>query len=147
VEELLVQRRQMVLRSPIDGVVVQTQAAADQAGSGRPGEADLRRLGEVVSAGDPILTIAEPQPSEIIAYAAEEQADQIREGSRVELMKNSQPRQIVQSEVTYIGPTVEEMPVRLWQNPNLRQWGRPFLIKIPPELELTPGELVGIRTL
>jgi len=147
VKELLVQRRQMVLRSPIDGVVVQIRAAADQADSGRPGEADLRRPGEVVVAGDPILTIAEPRPSEVIAYATEEQVARIREGSKVELIKNNQSRQIVRSEVTYIGPTVEEMPVRLWQNPNFCQWGRPFLIKIPPELELTPGELVGVRTL
>jgi hypothetical protein len=147
VEELLVQRRQMVLRSPIEGVVVQILADADQTGLGRPGEADLRRPGEVVMAGQPILTIAEPRPSEIIAYAMEEQAGQIKEGLKVKLIKNSRPRQTVQSEVTYIGPTVEEMPVRLWQNPNLRQWGQPFLIKIPPELELTPGELVGIQTL
>ncbi len=147
IEELLVQRRQMILRSPIDGVVVQIRASADQADSGRPGEANLRRPGEVVMPGQPILTIAEPRPSEIIAYATEEQAGQIRTGSIVELTKNSQPRQITQSEITYIGPTVEEMPIRLWLNPNLRQWGRPFLVKVPPEMELTPGELVGIRML
>ena len=147
VEELLVQRRQMVLRSPIDGVVVQIRPTVDQADTGRPGEADLRRPGEVVLAGEPILTIAESQPSEIIAYTTEEYANQLREGTQVELTRNSWPRQIARSEVTYIGPTVEEMPVRLWQNPNFRQWGRPFLVKVPPELELTPGELVGIRTL
>jgi multidrug resistance efflux pump len=146
VEELLVQRRQMVLRSPIDGVVVQIQAVAET-DSGRPGETDLRKPGEAVMPGQSILTIAQTQPSEIIAYATEEQADRIREGSQVELMKNNQPDKIIRSEVTYIGPTVEEMPVRLWQNPNFRQWGRPFLIKIPSELELTPGQLVAIRTL
>ncbi len=147
VEELLVQRKQMVLRSPIDGIVVQIQASADQAVTGRPGEVDLRRPGEVVMPGQPVLTVAEPRPSEVIAYATEEQTDQIRKGLKVELTKNSRPGQIAQLEITYIGPTVEEMPVRLWQNPNLRQWGRPFLIKVPPELELTPGELVGIRIL
>jgi multidrug resistance efflux pump len=147
VEELRIQRRQMVLRSPIDGVVVQIRAATDQVDSGRPGQVDLRRPGEVVLAGEPILTIAESRPSEIIAYATEEYANQLREGTQVELMRNNWPRQIARSEVTYIGPTVEEMPIRLWQNPNLRQWGRPFLMKVPPELELTPGELVGIHIL
>jgi len=39
------------------------------------------------------------------------------------------------------------MPERLWVNPNIPEWGRPILIKIPPGLELVPGELVGVRGL
>ncbi len=47
----------------------------------------------------------------------------------------------------YIGPTVEQLPARLWQNPNVPQWGRPFLIEAPDDMELTVGEAVGIRIL
>jgi hypothetical protein len=39
------------------------------------------------------------------------------------------------------------MPERLWRNPNLPQYGLPVLIKIPPGMELVPGELVGVRGL
>lgn len=130
-EELLVECVALVLKSPFDGVVSQIQS--------RPGEAVLP--------GEPILTIAEVKPSEIIAYASETQASQIREKMVIELVKNSEPAQIVRSQVTYVGPVVEQMPVRLWRNPNIPQWGRPFLVKVPPQMKLAQGELVGIRRL
>jgi hypothetical protein len=67
----------------------------------------------------------------------------------VELIKNGEPEkvQIERSKVTYVGPIIEQMPARLWQNPNVPQWGRPFLIAVHPKLQLIPGELVGIRGL
>jgi len=129
IEELLVERAALVLKSPFDGVVSQIQA----------------RLGEAVLPGVPILTVAQAHPAEIIAYGSENQVSQIEEGTIVELVKNSQPAQIAQSQVSYVGPVVEQMPLRLWQNPNIPQWGRPFLVKVPPQMKLIPGELVGIR--
>lgn len=136
-DELLVQiealepRETLKLTSPIDGMVSQIQHW--------PGEAIL--------AGEPILTIAEIKPTEIIAYAAEHQAGQIKKGMAVELIENTKPPQIARSQVTYIGPAVEQLPPRLWRNPNVPEWGRPFLIKAPPQMELVIGQTVGIRRL
>ncbi len=147
IDELLVQRKSLTIISPIDGMVVQIQVNANQAALRRPGEDVLRRPGEVVLAGDPILVVAEETPREIIAYAAEEQLGNVKETMVVELIKNTRPYQIASSQVLHLGPTMEIMPERLWRNPNIAQWGRPMLIKIPPGLKLIPGELVGIRGL
>ena len=147
IDELLVQRKALTIKSPIDGVVVQIQVNANQAALRRPGESVLRMPGEVVLAGEPILVVAEAEPKEIVAYAREDQLGQIRERMVIELVKRSRPAQIARSQVVYLGPVVELMPERLWRNPNIPQWGRPILIKIPPGLKLIPGETVGIRGL
>ncbi len=147
IDELLIQRKVLTITSPLDGVVVQIMLAANMAASRRPGEAVVRKPGEVVLAGDPILALAETEPREIIAYASETQLGRVKQQMMVELIKNTEPRQIAGSQVVYIGPLMELMPQRLWRNPNIPQWGRPILIKIPPGLKLIPGELVGVRGL
>lgn len=122
--------RPLELRAPFDGVVSMV----------------LHTAGEAVRAGEPILTIAGKEPTSIVAYTTEEQAGRIRENMVVQLVdRNSQPNLVVDSQVVYVGPTVEQMPPRLWRNPNLPQWGRPILIKVPPNLGLIPGAVVGIR--
>lgn len=129
--ELNVRHEELVLKSPVDGVVNQIQG----------------RVGEAVLPGAAIVTIVEDKPRLIITYAREDQVNLIRKGTGVKLIKESEPAQIALSKVSYIGPIVEQMPVRLWQNPNIPQWGRPILIEIPPGLKLVPGEVVGIRGL
>jgi multidrug resistance efflux pump len=119
------------LKAPFDGVISQI----------------LRRSTEAVLAGEPILTLTESGPTEIVAYVSEEQVNNVREGMEVELIKSSEPARIIRSRITYVGPVVEQLPVRLWQSPNLPQWGRPFLIEAPPEIELVTGEVIGIRKL
>jgi multidrug resistance efflux pump len=121
------------LTAPIAGVVSQIQ----------------HWPGEAVLAGEPILTIAEVKPTEIIAYAVENQVNQIKKGMVVELVKQSEPKkiEIARSQIIYIGPIVEQLPPRLWRNPNIPEWGRPFLVKAPPQMKLIIGEVVGIRRL
>lgn len=145
VEQLLARRTPLVLKSPIDGRVIQVHGRPRDVALRRPGEVVLRKDGEVVLAGEPILTIAETKPREIIAYAGLRQLGLIRQGMKVQLVKNTEPQQIATSEVTHLGATLERMPEYLWQVPNIPQWGRPILIRIPPGLKLLPGEVVGIR--
>ncbi|OHB61880.1 MAG: hypothetical protein A2167_00125 [Planctomycetes bacterium RBG_13_46_10] len=149
-EELLVQRNSLVVKAPVDGIVIQIQANTNNVALRRQGEGILRRPGEVVLAGDPILTIAESGPTQIIAYARENQLDQIREGMTVELVELLQNRsraKVVHSQILRIGPTMEQMPQQLWRNPNFPEWGQPFMIKVPPQMNLIVGERIGIRTL
>jgi len=131
IEQIMKRRQTLELKAPFDGIVSQIQ--------------DLS--GETILAGDPIMTITEVKPTEIIAYANENQLGHVKEAMPVKLIKNSAPAQIASSQVVHIGPDVQLMPQRLWQNPTLAQWGRPILIKIPPDLRLIPGEIVGIRGL
>ena len=138
-DELLVQiealepQKTLKLTAPIDGVVSQI----------------LHWPGEAVSASEPILTITEVKPTEILAYAAAGQVNHIQKGMAVELAKKggSEKIEIARSQITYIGPIVEQLPARLWRNQNVPEWGRPFLIKAPPQMKLITGELVGIRRL
>ena len=147
-EQLLVQRNSLVIKAPADGIVIQIQANANIAALRRPGEGILRRPGEVVLAGDPILTIAERQPAQVIAYARENQVNWVREGMAVELVELAQSgskAHVARSQILRVGPTIEQMPQQLWRNPGVPQWGRPFLVKIPPGMTLVIGERVGVR--
>jgi multidrug resistance efflux pump len=145
--QILVRREPLVLRSPIDGMVIQVLGRPRDVALRRPGELVVRREGEVVLAGETILTIAETEPREIIAYANPKQLGLVREGMAVQLIKNIEPAQIASSQVAYVGATLERMPECLWEMPNIAQWGHPMLIAIPPGLNLKPGELVGIKGL
>lgn len=147
ITELSVQREALIITSPVDGKVIQIQVNANQAALRRQGEDVLRKPGEVVLAGDPILVVAETEPTEIVAYIGQEQLGKVKETMVVQLIKSTEPAQIASSQVVRLGPTMELMPQQLWRNPNLAQWGRPVLIKIPPSLKMLPGETVGIRGL
>ncbi len=124
-------RHELKLMSPVNGVVSQI----------------WRNEGEAVIAGDPIVTIAETESLEVIGYAAQDMASLIYEDMTVEIVKVTPPMQVAQATVTDVGPAVEEMPARLWQNPNTPQWGRPFAVTIPSDLKVIPGEVVGVRGL
>jgi multidrug resistance efflux pump len=145
--EALKARESLEIKAPIDGVVIPIQQQANEALMLRPGEKIIGRPGEVVTAGEPILAIAETRPSEIVAYIGERLLGQLQENMPVEIIKDREPPQKASSQITQIGPTMELMPERMWLNPNIPQWGRPVLIEIPEGLELIPGEMIGIRRL
>jgi multidrug resistance efflux pump len=146
-DELLARSRPVELKSPIDGTVAQLHGRARDVATWRPGELVLRGQDEVILAGDSILSIAEGMPREIIAYVAQHQLGRLRKGMPVQLVKSTEPAQIANSQVAYLGPTLERMPECLWQVPNIPQWGHPLLIPIPQGFKLIPGEMVGIRGL
>jgi len=130
-KEVLVEGRVLVIESPVDGVVSQI----------------IAKTGEVAAAELPILTISEINPTEVIAYASDSTHNRIKQGQRVELVKNGATPQIAQSQITQIGPAIDNLPERLQIRPDTPQWGRPFMVKIPPGMTLVPGEKVGIRGL
>jgi multidrug resistance efflux pump len=145
IEELNLQRKQLIITAPIDGTVIKIIARANDESIRRPGEGALRKAGESIQAGEPILTIAQGNPKEIIAYAREWQINQIKEGIKVELIKKAGASKIAKSEITKVGPVVEQLPARLWMNPNFPQWGLPFVVKVPEGMDLIAGETVNIR--
>lgn len=140
-------RAAVEIKSPIDGVVIPISGQANEVLQKRQGEETIRRAGEVVAAGDPILAVAETEPSEIVAYANEQQVGYIKADMTVELVKMRYPAQIAESRVLSIGPTIELLPQRLWHVSTIPQWGRPVVISVPPGFNLVPGELVGVRGL
>jgi len=147
IDQLAVQRQALRITSPADGVVIRIQVDTSRAALRRAGEGVLRRSGEIVLAGDPILVVTETEPVDIIAYVGQELSDKVKEQMAVQLIKSTEPARIAGSQVVRVSPTMELMPQQLWRNPNVAQWGRPILIKIPPGFKLLVGETVGIRTL
>jgi multidrug resistance efflux pump len=131
IDEILARKTPLVLKSPLEGVV----------------SIIARGPGEAVTAGESILTVVEAKPTEIVAYASEDQLDRIRERMAVELVRPGERTKIARSQIVHLGPQMELMPERLWQNPNIPQWGRPMLIKVPPGMDLVCGQVVGIRML
>ena len=63
----------------------------------------------------------------------------------LEVTRQGGSRRVAKSRVVAIGPTVEQLPARLWQNPAVPEWGWPIKIAIAPELGTRIGELVGVR--
>ncbi len=125
IDELAVQREAMKLVSPVDGKVVQIQIKANQTVLRRQGEDILRQPGEVVLAGNPILVVAETEPTEIVAYVAQHQAAKVSEKMVVQIIKNNEPAQIASSQVIRLGPSMELVPQQLWLNPKIAQWAGP----------------------
>jgi HlyD family secretion protein len=131
--ELTLERSMLRLTSPMDGVVSQI----------------LRRVGETVTAGEPILTVTAPQPAEVVLYVNAGQARRFRVGTPIELgtVGLGDVHLTAPSKVMGIGPAAEQLPARLWQSPNVPEWGWPIGIAVSSELKLMPGELVEVRAL
>ena len=128
--ELSLERSMLVLKSPMDGVVSQL----------------LRGVGESVRAGEPILTVVSMRPSAVIAYASSAQAAQFATGSpvRLEMAREGIVMQTVDTQVQAVGPTIEQIPARLWRNPTVPEWGWPVKIVLPRELKVLCGEVIGV---
>lgn len=129
IAELTARGQYFSLRAPISGVVNRIHCAN----------------GKALLAGEAILSITEKQPTEIIAYVEENRVKEVKQNMEVKLVKHMNPPMIAVSQIVSLGSAIEMMPERLWQNPDIAQWGRPILIKIPPEFKLFPGETVGVK--
>lgn len=130
-DEIHIQGNSLVIESPADGIVTRINA----------------RAGQVAAAEIPILTIAQPNPTEIIGYASDLTHNALILGQKVQLVRNGSTPQIAESQIVQVGPAIDLVPDRLMINPDRPQWGRPFIVKIPPGMKLAPGEKIGIRGL
>jgi len=126
---LLRSQQAFELKSPIDGIV--SHITMD--------------VGDVADANKPIVRITQLHPTEVLGYIDQSQADQVREGMVVELVRPGPPPAIARGQIISVGPMVERLPVQLCLHPNVPQWGRTFLVKAPAEMNLLVGEKVGIR--
>lgn len=98
--------------------------------------------------GDKVFTVRAIGTGAIVAYASEVQLDLLKQNNmQVEIRKNGIPTKVAKSKVTEVGPVVEEVSTNLLRDQKVRQWARPILISIPSNMEVVPGEIVGIRGL
>jgi len=144
-QELVAQREQCVLRAPFDGTVLELHGRAAETPLRRPGEGNMRRPGESVGPGDPVVVVASERPVEIVAWAVEGRDAEIRPGLEVVLTATAPQRQWVDARVTAVGASVERLPERLWGQFQVPEWGRPFLVALPPGFAVAAGDRVDVR--
>jgi multidrug resistance efflux pump len=130
-EEIQSRRNATVLRSPVDGQVSSV----------------FCRKGQSIVPGEPILTIADSQVTEIVAYLDEADSARIRDRVPVRVASLSRPASMAESIVLRHGPDVEMLPQRLWREPSVPEYGRAVVIASVPGLGLTPGELLSVKIL
>ena len=129
--EIQARRRATELRSPITGQV----------------SSILCRNGQTVVPGEPILTIADGQVTEILAYLSERDGEMAQANTPVLVASLNRPESVAESIVVRSGPDIELLPERLWRDSQTPEYGRAVIIAAVPGLELTPGELLSVKLL
>ena len=130
-EALLRQAEQpILLRSPIDGIV----------------STIARRPGERIMAGTAIATVSASRSEHIIGFVRQPLAIEPKIGMTVQVRTRTPSRQMALSKVLQVGGEVQMVaaPVRIRGSGNTPERGLPFLLSLPPELKLHPGELVDL---
>ncbi len=130
-EQLKLEHAQLEVKAPIAGRIVAVH----------------RIPGQVVRAGDPIVTIASEEGRYIVTYVRQDQGLRPIENLTVELRPRNQNIKSTDSFIQRVGPQVESVPSHQLRDPMRPEWGVPVLIAMPDSLRpvLRPGELVGIR--
>lgn len=129
IQMLRERRAQLVLRSPIAGRVAQI----------------LRRPGETVLAGDPVLTISDHSSRRVVAYLKEDAVGRVQDGNPVRVQSQGRPDVRATARVARTGSGVEDLPVGARSMSLLAERGYPVLIDSIPAGLFFPGERVTVR--
>jgi len=128
IDEVKLQIENLLIRAPIDGVVV----------------AIHKWGGQNVLAGDPVLGIASTKSQYILSYVRQDVGVKPRVGMPVDVSVRRLPRRTARAEVEEVGPQVEAVPPHQLKDPQVPEWGLPVRITVPHVLNLRPGELVDV---
>jgi multidrug efflux pump subunit AcrA (membrane-fusion protein) len=126
IEELTIQREAYDLRASMPGQITALHIAP----------------GGFLSAGSPILTITNPEPSSIAVWVSEDYRDVPSQGS---LLRVSNGVATADCIVLAVSSRVEMIPSRLWKASDIEEYGRVFSVSPAPSLELRPGERVRLE--
>ena len=117
-----------VLRAPAEGLVVEV----------------LRRPGEVVAAGQPILSIVDARSTELVAYLPENRIHDVQPGDVVSIRGAADPRHSYLCRVTSRGSAVQQLPPRIAPASAVPTWGLAVSIELPASLAVMPGESFAV---
>ena len=123
----------ITLRSAVDGMV----------------DVIYHRVGEAVTAGEPIVSVAPANAVRIVGYVRPPILQEPKAGARVEVCTRGPNRAVASAKILEVGTQFEPLPLAL-QIPNRlanTELGLPLSISIPSGLKIRPGELVDLTLL
>ncbi len=102
--------------------------------------------GSSVAQNETIVTISDPKVDRILGYVAQPIRVEPKVGMAVELRTRGAQRVVARSLITHVGPRVEffTAPLRVRGMGAAQERGLPFVVSVPPEMNLLPGELVDV---
>jgi multidrug resistance efflux pump len=123
----------ITLRSAVDGMV----------------DVIYHRVGEAVTAGEPIVSIAPLNAVRIVGYLRPPILEEPKAGARVEVCTRGPNRAIGTAKIIEVGTQFEPLPLALQIPARLAnsELGLPLNISIPSGLNIRPGELVDLTLL
>jgi multidrug resistance efflux pump len=121
----------VTLRAPVDGMV----------------DTIYHRIGEAVTVGEPIISIAPFNVARIIGYQRAPILEEPKVGTRVQVRTRGPHQQTGIGEITEVGTQFEPLPAALQVPVRLSnaELGLPLCISVPPGLKIRPGELVDLQ--
>ena len=119
-----------ILKAPMDGIVSKV----------------LRRSGETVLAGDPIITLSAPRAQRIIGFMRQPLPFEPKVGDPVKVYTRRPHRQVADARIQQVGVQMElvSAPMRIRGFGTAMERGLPVLLNLPAGLEVHPGELVDL---
>jgi multidrug resistance efflux pump len=123
----------ITLRSAVDGMV----------------DVIFHRVGEAVTAGEPIVSIAPLNAVRIVGYLRPPILEEPKAGARVEVCTRGPKREVGAAKIIEVGTQFEPLPLALQIPARLAnsELGLPLSISIPSGLKIRPGELVDLTLL
>jgi hypothetical protein len=107
------------------------------------------RVGEAVTAGEPVVGVAPFNAVRIIGYLRPPVLEEPKVGAAVEVRTRGPRGEVGSAKIIEVGtqfeplPPALQIPVRL----TTTELGLPLCVSVPPSLKIRPGELVDLRLL
>jgi HlyD family secretion protein len=106
-----------------------------------------RQTGENVVSGEPLFSISPLRSERIVAYLRQPYSVNLQVGMKVEVATREYQRRVFLSEIAQVGARIEPITNSLAIMPMnaLIDAGLPFVVHLPININLRPGEVVDLR--
>jgi len=103
------------------------------------------RPGQALLAGNTVALVEAAEARNVTVFLPEPSAPEEGVPEVVLLSRRMAPTEVAQAEVVGYGRGVEELPVRLWRQPQVPEFGRTLIVRPPESLGLVPGEVLAVQ--
>lgn len=103
------------------------------------------RPGQALLAGSTVALVESADARNVTVFLPEPSAPEGDAPAVVLLSRRTSPAEVAAAEVVGYGRGVEELPVRLWRQPQVPEFGRTLIVRPPAALGLIPGEVLGVQ--